>query len=126
MDPDISAKNISKTLQKIFNVKVGVIITDSDGRIEKEGATQIAIGLYGVPALRINETIDRVNGENTKSVETFCDLLAATAGLIMGQRGTNKPVVKISGIDYKFDENSKIIDSLSRVPEEYTNYYKKN
>ena len=107
-------------------MKVGVIITDSDGRIEKEGATQIAIGLYGVPALRINETIDRVNGENTKSVETFCDLLAATAGLIMGQRGTNKPVVKISGIDYKFDENSKIIDSLSRVPEEYTNYYKKN
>ena len=37
----------------------------------------------------------------------------------MGQRGTNKPVVKISGLDYEYDTNSKIIDSLSRVPDNY-------
>ncbi|MEH6891062.1 coenzyme F420-0:L-glutamate ligase [Bacillus sp. JJ864] len=125
-NPDLSAKRISETVQKILNAKVGVIITDSDGRIEKAGATQIAIGLYGIPALRTSEAIDPVTGEIKKSVETFCDLLAATAALIMGQRGTNKPVVKISGVDYEFNENSQIIDSLSRVPEGYLHSHKRN
>lgn len=125
-NPDLSAKKISETVQKILNAKVGVIITDSDGRIEKVGATQIAIGLYGVPALRTSESVDPVTGEIKKSVETFCDLLAATAALIMGQRGTNKPVVKISGVEYEFNKNSQIIDSLSRVPEEYLNSHKRN
>ncbi|HDR8072396.1 TPA: coenzyme F420-0:L-glutamate ligase [Bacillus cereus] len=115
-NPDLSAKKISESVQKTLNVKVGVIITDSDGRIEKLGATQIAIGLYGVPALRTSKSIDSVTGEIKKSVETFCDLLAATAGLIMGQRGTNKPIVKVSGLEYKFNENSRIIDSLSIFP----------
>ncbi|MRC81735.1 glutamate ligase, partial [Bacillus thuringiensis] len=69
-NPDLSAKKISETLQKRLNVKVGVIITDSDGRIEKLGATQIAIGLYGVPALRISEVVDINTNETKKSTET--------------------------------------------------------
>ncbi|MGR5878812.1 hypothetical protein ACT7DO_01100 [Bacillus pacificus] len=48
-----------------------MIITDSDGRIEKLGATQIAIGLYGVPALRISEVVDINTNEMKKSTETF-------------------------------------------------------
>lgn len=118
-NPDLSAKKISEILQEKLNVKVGVIITDSDGRIEKLGATQIAIGLFGVPALRVSEVIDVNTNETRESTETFCDLLAATAALIMGQRGTNKPVVKISGVEFEFNENSRIIDSLSRTPKEY-------
>ncbi|MDZ3952322.1 coenzyme F420-0:L-glutamate ligase [Bacillus thuringiensis] len=120
-NPDWSAKKISTIVQKKLNAKVGVIITDSDGRIEKLGATQIAIGLYGVPALRISESIDPVTGKVKKSAETFCDLIAATAALIMGQRGTNKPIVKISGVEYTFNEKSQIIDSLCKVPKEYLN-----
>ncbi|MGH0882776.1 coenzyme F420-0:L-glutamate ligase [Bacillus paranthracis] len=120
-NPDLSAKKISEIVQQKLNAKVGVIITDSDGRIEKLGATQIAIGLYGVPALRVSETVDPVTGKIKKSEETFCDLLAATAALVMGQRGTNKPVVKISGIDYTFNESSRITDSLGMAPKEYRN-----
>lgn len=120
-NPDTSARKIGETILDILGVKAGVIITDSDGRVEKAGSTQIAIGLYGVPALRKSESINPLTGENKISEETFCDLLAATAALIMSQRGTNKPVVKISGVDYEFDENSRIVDSLSRVPEDYVN-----
>ena len=42
-------------------------------------------------------------------------MLAASAGLIMGQRGTNKPVVIISGFEYEFDEKSTILEALSRT-----------
>lgn len=120
-NPDLSAKKIGEIVQQKLNARVGVIITDSDGRIEKLGATQIAIGLYGVPALRVSEEVDPITGKMKKFEETLCDLLAATAALIMGQRGTNKPIVKISGIEYTFNENSRITDSLGMVPKEYVN-----
>ena len=120
-NPDTSARKIGEIILDILGVKAGVIITDSDGRVEKAGSTQIAIGLYGVPALRKSESTNPLTGEKKISEETFCDLLAATAALIMSQRGTNKPVVKISGVGYEFDENSRIVDSLSRVPEDYVN-----
>ena len=42
-------------------------------------------------------------------------MLAASAGLIMGQRGTNKPVVIISGFEFEFDDKSTILESLSRA-----------
>ncbi|PFB51610.1 glutamate ligase [Bacillus thuringiensis] len=120
-NPDLSAKKISEIVKQKLNARVGIIITDSDGRIEKLGSTQIAIGLYGVPALRVSESVDPVTSKIKKSEETFCDLLAATAALIMGQRGTNKPIVRISGIDYIFNESNRITDSLGMVPKEYGN-----
>jgi coenzyme F420-0:L-glutamate ligase/coenzyme F420-1:gamma-L-glutamate ligase len=55
-DPDASARAISKKILAAASVHVGVIITDSDGRIEKAGATQVAIGTYGVPSLRKTES----------------------------------------------------------------------
>ena len=73
---------------------VAIIITDSDGRIDKKGATQVAIGLYGVSGLRKSQYQDKTN------VETICDMLAASAGLLMGQKGKMLPIVKIHGIDY--------------------------
>ncbi len=115
---DQSAHKIAKIVMNKLGVRIGVLITDSDGRVEKSASTQIAIGLHGVPALRISESTDS-DGKVSRSEESYCDLLAASAALIMGQRGTNKPVVKISGLDYEYDTNSKIIDSLSRVPDNY-------
>lgn len=118
-DSDKSARRIAHTILEKLGVRVGVVITDSDGRTEKAGSTQVAIGLYGVPGLRITEVEDPMTGKVKRSEETISDLLAATAALIMGQRGVNKPVVCISGLEYDFDEDSSIIDSLSRVPEDY-------
>jgi F420-0:gamma-glutamyl ligase len=49
------------------------------------------------------------NGDN------IADIIIASAGLIMGQRGTNKPVVIISGFEFEFDDKSTILESLSRA-----------
>lgn len=84
---DLIAKEIGETLCKVLKVKIAIVITDSDGRIDKKGANQIAVGLYGIDGLRKTEY------KNKKYVETLCNMLASAAGLIMGQRGVNIPVV---------------------------------
>lgn len=112
-DPDSSAKAIGQKIYEVTGAQISVIITDSDGRVEKRGATQVAIGIYGIPPLRITESTTR-EGKMDRSEETICDMLAASAGLIMGQRGTHKPVVLIRGYDYTFNETSSIREALSR------------
>ena len=109
-NPDESARAIGSNILEATGMNVAVIITDSDGRVEKRGATQVAIGVYGIPPLRVSEHSE--NGEPKQSEETTCDMLAASAGLIMGQRGTNKPVVLIRGHDYEFDQTATIADAL--------------
>jgi coenzyme F420-0:L-glutamate ligase/coenzyme F420-1:gamma-L-glutamate ligase len=109
-DPDMSAKAIGKTILEKTSMNVGVIITDSDGRVDKKGSTQVAIGVYGIYPLRVTEHM--ANDKVKKNEETTCDMLAASAGLIMGQRGTNKPIVLIRGHQYEFDEEAKIVDAL--------------
>lgn len=78
---DEIAKRISDDIFDQLKVRVAIIITDSDGRIDKKGATQVAIGLYGVSGLRKSQYQDKTN------VETICDMLAASAGLLMDKKG---------------------------------------
>lgn len=111
-NPDLSARLIGEYLYKMLDKNISIIITDSDGRIDKKGATQVAIGLYGVPALRIAESYDGVSKHVKKSEETFCDMIAAASVLIMGQRGNNKPFVLVKGCNYVFNSNSRIDDAL--------------
>lgn len=104
---DEIAKRISDDIFDQLKVRVAIIITDSDGRIDKKDATQVAIGLYGVSGLRKSQYQDKTN------VETICDMLAASAGLLMGQKGKMLPIVKIHGIDYTFDKFATIRDAVN-------------
>lgn len=110
---DESAKNIGQRILESTGINVGIVITDSDGREDKKGATQLAIGVYGVPPLRVTESISDA-GETQAAEETLCDMVAAAAALIMGQRGTNKPVVLLRGVDYTFDSTASIKDALNQ------------
>lgn len=104
---DEIAKRISDNIFDQLKVRVAIIITDSDGRIDKKGATQVAVGLYGISGLRKSQYQDKTN------VETICDMLAASAGLLMGQKGKMLPIVKIHGIDYIFDKFATIRDAVN-------------
>lgn len=104
---DKIARNISVRIQQELGIKLAVIITDSDGRIDKVGATQVAVGLYGINGLR------RTTFRKKNNVETICDMLAAASGLIMGQRRSGFPLVKISGYEYDFNSNAKLIDAVN-------------
>ena len=104
---DEIAKKISEDIFDQLKVRVAIIITDSDGRIDKKGATQVAVGLYGISGLRKSRYEDKTN------VETICDMLAGSAGLLMGQRGKRLPIVKIHGMDYVFDKTATIRDAVN-------------
>ena len=104
---DEIAKRISDDIFDQLKVRVAIIITDSDGRIDKKGATQVAVGLYGISGLRKSQYQDKTN------VETICDMLAASAGLLMGQKGKMLPIVKIHGIDYTFDKFATIMATVN-------------
>ena len=104
---DEIAKRISDDIFDQLKVRVAIIITDSDGRIDKKGATQVAVGLYGISGLRKSQHEDKTN------VETICDMLAASAGLLMGQKGKMLPIVKFHGIDYTFDKFATIRDAVN-------------
>ncbi|MCT6807306.1 MAG: coenzyme F420-0:L-glutamate ligase, partial [Bombilactobacillus sp.] len=88
-----------------LGVRTSVIITDSDGRVDKKGANQVAVGLYGLNGLRLNKE----NG----TAETLCDMLASAAGLVMGQRGMNIPLACIHGLEYEKSDSCKIKDIVN-------------
>lgn len=104
---DEIAKRISDDIFDQLKVRVAIIITDSDGRIDKKGATQVAVGLYGISGLRKSQYQDKTN------VETICDMLAASAELLMGQKGKMLPIVKVHGIDYVFDKFATIMAAVN-------------
>ena len=102
---DLTAKRISNTFYQELGVKTSVIITDSDGRADKKGANQVAVGLYGLNGLRVNK--------EAGTAETLCDLLAAAAGLVMGQRGVNIPLACIHDIEYEKAMDFSIADTVN-------------
>ncbi|EFR45376.1 coenzyme F420-0:L-glutamate ligase [Streptococcus pseudoporcinus] len=112
-DSDKSAKKISEYLSLKFKKQVAVIISDSDGREDKRGANQIAIGIFGIEPLRKTKVIDIATGKCKLQEETLCDMLASSAGLLMGQRGTGIPAVIIRGLDYEWSENTSIKEALN-------------
>lgn len=109
---DKSARSIGRRILELTGVNVAVIITDSEGRPDKRGSAQIAVGVYGISPLRVSE-VKNESGKTKKSEETVCDMLAASAALLMGQRGFNKPVVRINGFSYEFDSEATIDDALN-------------
>ncbi|SDT33054.1 coenzyme F420-0:L-glutamate ligase [Microlunatus soli] len=100
-DPDASAAGIAAHLRVATGRQVSVIITDSDGRPDKRGATQVAVGVHGITPLRTS------HGD-----ETLCDMLAAAAAVMMGQRSAGRPVAIVRGVEYAYDPTARIGDAL--------------
>jgi coenzyme F420-0:L-glutamate ligase / coenzyme F420-1:gamma-L-glutamate ligase len=101
-NPDQSARNIMNEVRDQTGKMVAVVVSDSEGRPDREGAGAISIGVAGIQPLRIFERADKT-GVVKKTIETISDLLAASAAMQMGQRGKNTPVVCIRGFEYDLD-----------------------
>lgn len=94
VDPDASARALRDALITYTGATVAVVIADSDGRADRRGATVISIGAAGAAPLRTTEHGGK------RQEETFTDLIAAAAGIILGQRGRGAPVAVLRGIAY--------------------------
>jgi coenzyme F420-0:L-glutamate ligase/coenzyme F420-1:gamma-L-glutamate ligase len=98
-DPDASAGRIGKGLRRISGVAVGVIVSDTFGRPWRLGIVNVALGVFGVPALvDYRGQMDDAGKELHATVLAVADELAAASGLVMGKT-RRTPVVVVRGVE---------------------------
>ncbi|MGC9209030.1 MAG: coenzyme F420-0:L-glutamate ligase [Nitrososphaeria archaeon] len=86
-DPDRSARKIRKRLEKLFNRRLAVIISDTYGRTWREGQVDMAIGASGINVFRdYRGTPDMYNRTLKVTLIAQADELASAAELVMGKR----------------------------------------
>ncbi|RLG59733.1 MAG: coenzyme F420-0:L-glutamate ligase [Candidatus Hydrothermarchaeota archaeon] len=100
-NPDKSAERIRKFLEKKFNVRLGLIISDSFGRPFRKGSVGVALGASGVIALQDRRGNEDIYGKKLRVTRVaIADCLASLAILITGEGNERIPVVIIKGLDY--------------------------
>lgn len=109
LDPDKSAEKIRKGFERLGK-KVGVIITDTNGRCFRKGVVGVAIGISGVCAMRDWRGERDLYGNVLQvTVECVADEIAAFANLIMGEAGDGIPAVIIRGLKLMGNGSSREI-----------------
>lgn len=99
-NPDDSAAQIRRTLQQHFRYAPPVIITDTQGRPWRNGATGLAIGLAGLHPVQNQRGQHDLFGRPLRATQVaLADQLAAAAQLVMGQAAEATPVVLIRGLN---------------------------
>jgi coenzyme F420-0:L-glutamate ligase/coenzyme F420-1:gamma-L-glutamate ligase len=103
LDPDRSATMLREHLQGAFGVMpLGVVISDTHGRAFRQGNTNVAIGLSGVPSL-VDERgrTDLFGRVLEATVVPFADQIASAAGLVTGEADEGIPVVIVRGLAFE-------------------------
>ncbi|MFL6214573.1 MAG: coenzyme F420-0:L-glutamate ligase [Blastocatellia bacterium] len=114
-DADQSARGIQSALEREFDARVAVIISDTFGRPWREGITNVAIGVAGIaPLIDYRGQLDSHGRPLKVTVIAIADELASAAELLM-QKTAGVPVVIIRGFDYTAREAS--VRELIRLPE---------
>ncbi|MEX2724594.1 MAG: coenzyme F420-0:L-glutamate ligase [Candidatus Freyarchaeota archaeon] len=115
-DPEKSAREIRRELEKLTGVKLAVIISDTHGRPFREGAINVALGVSGMkPVWDRRGDIDLFGYTLKSTLVGIADELASAAELVMGEANEGIPVVIIRGFDYIEGEGS--IKDLLRARE---------
>lgn len=108
-NPDISARNMRKSILDISGKRVSVVIADTFGRPFRTGQTNIAIGIAGITPLKSYIGMNDEYGKKLLVTEiAIADEFAAAAELVMGKT-LKTPVAIIRG--YKFETRSPEVDN---------------
>ena len=85
-DPDRSARRMQSEIKRRRGVNVAVVITDTFGRVWRNGVTDVALGSAGVkPILDLRGTTD-ANGRPLEATEVaIVDEIAGAANLVLGK-----------------------------------------
>lgn len=101
VDPDASAARIRDEIADRAKVSVAVVITDTFGRAWREGHTNIAIGIAGLPALKRYVGQRDPEGYELRVTEiAVADEIAAAAELVMGKLD-RCPVAIVRGLTFE-------------------------
>jgi len=109
VDPDASARGVRARVRELAGADVGVIVTDSFGRPFRQGTTDVAIGVAGVPAIvDLRGTRDRIGYELRSSRVAVADEVAAAADLARG-KAEGVPAVLVRGLDLQGEGTAREI-----------------
>ena len=109
VDPDASARAVRDRIAELTGVDVGVIVTDSFGRPFRQGTTDVAIGVAGLPAmLDLRGTTDRIGYELRSSRVAIADEIAGAADLARG-KAEGVPAVVVRGLRLEGDGSAQEI-----------------
>ena len=109
LDPDASARGIREGLRERTGKDVGVIVTDSFGRPFRQGTTDVALGVAGIPAmLDLRGTTDRIGYELRSSRVAIADEIAGAADIARG-KAEGVPVVVVRGLQLEGDGSGQEI-----------------
>src|SRR5919198_2503259 len=100
LDPDASAQRIREEIARRVGARVAVVITDTFGRAWREGHTNIAIGIAGLPALKRYMGQRDPEGYELRVTEiAVADEIAGAAELVMGKLD-RCPVAVVRGLTF--------------------------
>ena len=109
LDPDASTQALRARFAELTGKNVGVVVTDSFGRPFRQGTTDVAIGLAGLPALvDLRGTADRIGYVLRASRVAIADEIAAAADLARG-KAEGVPVVVVRGLKLSGDDSAREI-----------------
>lgn len=97
-DPDRSARDLSDALAERHGVRVGVIVSDTFGRVWRAGLVDQAIGAaYLTPVQDLRGARDSHGNELAVTVTALADELASAGELVKGKLG-GVPVAVVRGL----------------------------
>lgn len=86
VDPDASARALRAALKERYDLDLAVIITDTMGRPWRNGLTDVALGVAGMPAIRDHRgEVDPYGNELQLTQMAVVDELAGAGELIKGK-----------------------------------------
>ncbi|MET8250048.1 coenzyme F420-0:L-glutamate ligase [Micromonospora sp. NPDC005197] len=86
VDPDASARELRAALRERYDLDVAVIISDTMGRPWRNGLTDVALGVAGMPAIRDHRgEVDPYGNELQLTQMAVVDELAGAGELIKGK-----------------------------------------
>lgn len=104
-DADLSAKKIKEEVYKKEQVKIAVIVVDTQGRAFRRGVVGVSIGSSGIESLSdLRGKKDRSGRSLLITILAQVDEIAAAASSVMGQAGESIPAVIIRGMNYRKDD----------------------
>lgn len=113
-DPDRSARRLRSEIDRRSGVEVAVLITDTFGRVWRQGVTDVALGSAGLrPVLDLRGTVD-ANGRVLEATEVaIADEIAGAANLVL-HKSAGTPFALVRGLDESFFGPGSVSENIVR------------
>lgn len=114
VDPDRSARRFRADLRRQRGVDVGVVVTDTFGRVWRQGVTDVAIGAAGLRPIHDLRGSTDANGRVLEATEVaVIDEIAGAVNLVLA-KNAGTPFAIVRGLEDHFFGEGSIADDVVR------------